>query len=40
MVVVHDIETVETGRKRGHSDVPSEPVVIHSIRRVALPSDG
>ena len=40
MDVVHDIETVETGRKRGHSDVPSEPVVIHSIRRVAPSSDG
>lgn len=40
MDVVGDIETVETGRKRGHSDVPSEPVVIHSIRRVAPPSDG
>ena len=40
MDVVHDIETVETGRKRGHADVPSEPVVIHSIRRVAPSSDG
>lgn len=40
MDVVHDIETVETGRKRGHADVPSEPVVIHSIRRVAPPSGG
>ena len=40
MNVVHDIETVETGRKRGHADVPSEPVVIHSIRRIAPPSDG
>ena len=40
MDVVHDIETVETGRKRGHADVPSEPVVIHSIRRVVPPSDG
>lgn len=40
MDVVGDIETVETGRQRGHSDVPSEPVVIHSIRRAAPPSDG
>ena len=40
MDVVHDIETVETGRKSGHEDVPSEPVVIHSIRRVAPSSDG
>lgn len=40
MDVVGDIETVETGRTHGHSDVPSEPVVIHSIRRVASPSDG
>ena len=40
MDVVHDIETVETGRKRGHADVPSEPVVIHSIRRAAPPSEG
>ena len=40
MDVVHDIETVETGRKSGHEDVPSEPVVIHSIRRVAPSSEG
>lgn len=40
MDVVGDIETVETGRQRGHSDVPSEPVVIQSIRRVAPPGDG
>lgn len=40
MGVVNDIETVQTGRKGGHSDVPTEPVVIHSIRRVEPRSDG
>ena len=40
MGVVNDIETVQTGRKSGHSDVPTEPVVIHSIRRVEPRGDG
>ncbi len=40
MGVVSDIETVQTGRKGGHSDVPTEPVVIHSIRRVEPRGDG
>ena len=40
MGVVNDIETVQTGRKRGHADVPTEPVVIHSIRRVEPRGDG
>jgi len=40
MGVVNDIETVQTGRKSGHSDVPTEPVVIHSIRRVEPRSNG
>lgn len=40
MGVVNDIETVQTGRKNGHADVPTEPVVIHSIRRVEPRGDG
>ena len=40
MGVVNDIETVQTGRKGGHADVPTEPVVIHSIRRVEPRGDG
>lgn len=40
MGIVNDIETVQTGRKSGHSDVPTEPVVIHSIRRVEPRGDG
>lgn len=34
MDVVHAIERLTTGRKGGHSDVPLEPVVIRSIRRI------
>ena len=40
MGVVSNIETVQTGRKGGHADVPTEPVVIHSIRRVEPRGDG
>lgn len=40
MGAVSNIETVQTGRKSGHSDVPTEPVVIHSIRRVEPRGDG
>ena len=40
MGVVNDIETVQTGKQGGHADVPTEPVVIHSIRRVEPRGDG
>lgn len=40
MGVVNDIETVQTGKQGGHADVPNEPVVIHSIRRVEPRGDG
>ena len=40
MGVVNDIETVQTGKQGGHADVPKEPVVIHSIRRVEPRGDG
>ena len=33
--IVHKIETVQTGRQGGHSDVPLEPVVIKSAKVVA-----
>lgn len=35
MEVVDAIAGVATGRRRGHDDVPLEPVVIHSVRRSA-----
>jgi peptidyl-prolyl cis-trans isomerase A (cyclophilin A) len=35
MDVVDKIAAVETGRRRGHDDVPLEPVVMKSVRRVA-----
>jgi peptidyl-prolyl cis-trans isomerase B (cyclophilin B) len=34
MDVVDAIAAVKTGRKRGHDDVPLEPVVVRSARRV------
>jgi peptidyl-prolyl cis-trans isomerase A (cyclophilin A) len=34
MEVVDAIAKVRTGRKRGHDDVPLEPVVVNSARRV------
>lgn len=40
MGVVNDIEAVRTGKQGGHADVPKEPVVIHSIRRVEPHGDG
>ena len=35
MQVIDQIAAVETGRRRGHDDVPLEPVVMKSVRRVA-----
>ena len=35
MDVIDAIAAVKTGRKRGHDDVPLEPVVVHAARRVA-----
>jgi cyclophilin family peptidyl-prolyl cis-trans isomerase len=35
MEVIDAIATVRTGRKRGHDDVPVEPVVVRSARSVA-----
>ena len=35
MQVIDQIDAVETGRRRGHDDVPLEPVVMKSVRRVA-----
>lgn len=40
MGVVNDIETVRTRNRGGHADVPMEPVMIHSIRRVGPRGDG
>ena len=34
MDVIDAIAAVKTGRKRGHDDVPLEPVVVHAARRV------
>jgi peptidyl-prolyl cis-trans isomerase A (cyclophilin A) len=34
MDVIDAIAAVKTGRKRGHDDVPVEPVTVHSARRV------
>jgi len=34
MDVIDAIAAVKTGRKRGHEDVPLEPVVVHAARRV------
>jgi cyclophilin family peptidyl-prolyl cis-trans isomerase len=34
MDVIDAIAAVETGRKRGHDDVPLEPVVVNAARRV------
>ena len=33
--VIDAIAAVKTGRKRGHDDVPLEPVTVHAARRVA-----
>lgn len=35
MEVVDAIAAVTTGRQRGHDDVPVEPVLIQSVRRIA-----
>jgi len=35
MDVIDAIAAVKTGRKRGHDDVPLEPVTVHAARRVA-----
>jgi cyclophilin family peptidyl-prolyl cis-trans isomerase len=34
MDVIDAIAAVKTGRKRGHDDVPLEPVVVHAARRI------
>lgn len=34
MEVIDKIAAVETGRRRGHDDVPLEPVVMTSVRRI------
>ena len=36
MDVVRTIEQVQTGASAGHQDVPTEPVIITSVRRAAL----
>jgi len=33
--VIDAIAAVKTGRKRGHDDVPLEPVVVKSARSIA-----
>jgi cyclophilin family peptidyl-prolyl cis-trans isomerase len=35
MEVIDKIAAVETGRRRGHDDVPLEPVIMTSVRRLA-----
>ena len=39
MDVVDKIAKVETGRKRGHDDVPVEPVIMKSVRRAESRKD-
>jgi cyclophilin family peptidyl-prolyl cis-trans isomerase len=34
MDVIDQIAAVETGRRRGHDDVPVEPVIMNSVRRI------
>jgi cyclophilin family peptidyl-prolyl cis-trans isomerase len=34
MDVIDQIAAVETGRRRGHDDVPLEPVIMNSVRRI------
>ncbi len=34
MEVIDRIAAVETGRRRGHEDVPLEPVIMKSVRRI------
>jgi hypothetical protein len=35
MDVIDKIAAVETGRKRGFDDVPLEPVIMTTVRRIA-----
>lgn len=35
MEVIDEIAAVETGRRRGHDDVPVEAVIMKSVRRIA-----